>query len=117
MGKNAICHVEWASTDLERSKAFLWGLFGWEFQPFGEDYMVFSAPDGPGGGIWQVPEVRPGASPVVYVSVDSVDRYLEESAELGGGVVKGRTEIPELGWYAHITDPDGNLIGLFEPKG
>ncbi len=112
----SICHVEWACTDLERTKAFLWGLFGWEFQSFSQDYMLFATPSGPGGGIWQVPQVKVGTSPVVYVAVQSIGPCLEQAVELGGGVAMSRSEIPDVGWYAHITDPDGNVIGLFEAK-
>ncbi len=116
MNANSICHVEWSSTDLERTKAFLWGLFGWEFQTFTPDYMLFTTPSGPGGGISEVKEVRAGTSPVVYVAVEAIQPYLEEAVELGGGVAASRTEIPGMGWFAHIADPDGNIIGLFEPK-
>jgi len=116
MSANAICHVEWSCTDLERAKAFLWGLFGWEFQEFTEDYMVFSAPGGPGGGICKVADVKAGASPTVYVEVEAIEPMLEEAAELGGAVAAPKAEIPGVGWFAHITDPDGNIIGLFQTK-
>jgi predicted enzyme related to lactoylglutathione lyase len=116
MTKNAICHVEFASTDLERTKAFLWGLFGWEFQPFGANYLLFSKSGPVGGGIWRVPEVTPGNSPTVYVEVEAIEPCLEQAPELGGAVVAEKREIPDFGWYAHIADPDGNVIGLFVKK-
>jgi predicted enzyme related to lactoylglutathione lyase len=50
MAKHAICHVEWSSTDLERTRAFLAGLFDWEFQAWGEDYLVFTPPEGSAAG-------------------------------------------------------------------
>lgn len=50
MAKHAFCHIEWSSTDLERSKTFYGGLFAWKFEPWGEDYLTFTAPEGPGGG-------------------------------------------------------------------
>jgi len=37
-------------------------------------------------------------------------------AELGGGQVKAKTEIPEHGWYGHFTDPDVNTMDLFAGK-
>ncbi len=114
MAKHAICHIEWSSTDLERTKSFLSGLFGWKFQPFGEEYVLFSPPEGPGGGIAKVDEVKPGESPSVYVEVDEIEPYLERAKELGGGVRVRKTEIPNTGWWALITDPDGGPIGLFQ---
>lgn len=114
MAKHAICHIEWSSTDLERTKSFLSGLFGWKFDSFGEEYILFSAPEGPGGGIAKVDQVRPGESPLVYVEVDEIDSYLERAEELGGGVKVSKTEIPNTGWWAQLADPDGNAIGLFQ---
>jgi len=117
MAKHAICHVEWSSTDLERTRAFLSGLFGWEFQAWGEDYLVFTPPEGVEGGIMKVDEVHPGASPLVYIEVEEIEPYLERAKELGGGVAVPKTEIPTVGWFAHLTDPDGNVVGLFQSGG
>ena len=114
MAKHSFGHIEWSSTDLERTKSFLSGLFEWEFKQWGEDYLLFSPPEGPGGGIMKVDEVRPGGSPVVYVEVDEIEPYLEKVGELGGDVAVPKTEIPNQGWFAHIKDPDGNIFGLFQ---
>ncbi len=114
MAKHAICHIEWSSTDLERTKTFLSGLFGWKFQSFGEDYLSFDTPQGPGGGIMKADEVHPGESPYVYIEVDEIEPYLECAKELGGGVAVPKTEIPTIGWFAHLKDPDGSVVGLFQ---
>lgn len=47
MAKHTFCHFEWSSADLDRTKAFLNGLFDWIFEPFGDNDLVFS--------IWRVP--------------------------------------------------------------
>ncbi|HUT15621.1 MAG TPA: VOC family protein [Anaerolineae bacterium] len=117
MTKNAICYVEWSCTDLGRTRAFLAGLFDWQFEPSGEDYLIIKAPAGPGGGVQKVDDVQPGASPVVYVEVDEIEDYLRRTKELGGVVAIEKTEIPTLGWYALIKDPDGNTIGLYGEHG
>ncbi|MFQ6104290.1 MAG: VOC family protein [Candidatus Glassbacteria bacterium] len=114
MAKNEICHVEWSSTDLERTKDFLSGLFGWKFEPFGENYLLFSAPEGIGGGIMKVDEVKVGESPYIYTEVDEIEPYLEKAQKLGGKVAVTKTEIPNIGWFAHLNDPDGNVVGLFQ---
>jgi predicted enzyme related to lactoylglutathione lyase len=116
MAKHAICHVEWSSTDLERSKAFFSGLFGWEFKAWGEAYLVFNTPEGLGGGIMKVEEVKPGESPYIYIEVEEIEPYLEKSANLGGGMAVPKTEIPGVGWFAHLTDPDGSIVGLFQGR-
>ena len=116
MAKHAICHVEWAVTDLERTKTFLAGLFDWKFQPWGDAYLMFSPPEGMGGGLMKVDEVKPGESPTIYIQVEEIEPYLEKVTGLGGAVAAPKTEIPKLGWYAHITDPDGNIWGLYQAR-
>ena len=116
MLKHSICHFEWSSTDLERTKAFLNGLFGWEIKLWGDEYMVFDTPGEQSGGIMKVERVEPGKSPYIYIQVDDIDPYLAKAKELGGGVDVPRTEITQVGWYAHITDHDSNIYGLLEPK-
>jgi hypothetical protein len=116
MPANTICHIEWASTDLEKTKAFLAGLFGWEFTAWGDEYMMFKAHGGVGGGINKVDKVEPGNTPYVYVEVDSIEPYIAKAKELGGAVTVPKTEIPTIGYMAHLTDPDGGIVGLFEER-
>lgn len=112
--KHAICHIEWSSTDLEKTKTFLSELFQWDFEPWGEDYILFSPPEGPGGGISKVDTVHPGESPVIYIEVEEIQPYLEKAKTLGGAVKIPKTEIPTIGWFAYIVDPDNNIVGLFQ---
>jgi predicted enzyme related to lactoylglutathione lyase len=51
---------------------------------------------------------------VVYVGVDSIDAALKKVATSGGKVVTPRTPIPGMGAFARISDPEGNVVGLFE---
>lgn len=111
---HTICHIEWSSTDLEKTKTFLSGLFDWKFEAWGEEYLLFMPPDGVGGGIAKVDTVQPGESPAVYIEVDEIEPYLEKAKQLGGGIAVPKTEIPTMGWFAHITDPDKNIVGLFQ---
>jgi hypothetical protein len=59
-------------------------------------------------------EVKPGESPVVYIEVEEITPYLDKAKKLGGEVAVTKTEIPTLGWFAHLSDPDGNIVGLFQ---
>ncbi len=114
MAKHSICHVEWSSTDLQRTKGFFSGLFGWQFEDWGEKYTLFKPLEGIGGGVARVDKVVPAESPVVYVQVEEIEPYLGRSKGLGGEVAVPKTEIPTVGWFAHLTDPDGNVVGLFQ---
>jgi predicted enzyme related to lactoylglutathione lyase len=114
MAKNFLSHFEWSSTDLERTKTFLEGLFGWKIKSWSDNYMVIYPPEGPDGGIMKVDKVEPGKSPCIYIEVDDIEPYLEKAVELGGKIDVPKTEIPKVGWYAHILDFDGNTIGIMQ---
>jgi uncharacterized protein len=118
MEYNGICHVEWESTDLDRSRGFYGGLFGWTFETWGDatEYMLFSAPGGIGGGFMKKDAVSPSVTPTVYVLVESIEAYLPRAASLGGRTSVPKTEIPGMGWFALVNDPDGNTVGLFEAR-
>lgn len=114
MAKHVVCHIEWSSTDLERTRKFLAGLFDWEFENWGPEYTTFKPKEGPGGGLMKVDRAKPGSSPVVYIEVEEIEPLLNKAKELGGGVAVGKTEIPDMGWFAHLSDPDGNIVGLYQ---
>ncbi len=117
MVKNSICHIEWSSTNLARTRSFLSKLFGWTFKAWGKEYLMFNPPEGTGGGIMKVKRVKPGTSPVVYVLVEEIEPYLAKAKRVGGKVAVPKTEIPTMGWFAHLKDQDGNLYGLFQGGG
>ena len=114
MAKHGVCHIEWAVTDLKRAQGFYSGLFGWKFESWGEEYTVFKSPN-IDGGLMKVDKVSSGKSPVIYIEVPEIESYAKKAKELGGKVTVPKTQInPSVGWFAHLTDPDGNLVGLFQ---
>ena len=65
------------------------------------------------GGMYRRTAETPSA-PVITIDVDSVDDALKQIESAGGAVVRPRTEIPGLGAFAYFTDPEGNVVGLWE---
>ncbi len=109
-----IAHVEIPATDLEKESSFLQNIFGWEFKPFGNGYLLFNNHKGIMVGLRKVESVCKGDTTVFHVNVPDIDEVLKK-AEANGGIVKrGKTVIPAMGWYALITDPEGNTIGLYQ---
>ena len=118
------CWSEFAVKDLEKSKAFYSTVFGWEFKASentGNEmaYIEFSSCGGeqPDSALYQIdPNMFGGTPPpphiAQYVSVDSVDATLEKAKTLGGTVVFGPYDIPNVGRMAVITDPTGANISL-----
>jgi len=71
-------------------------------------------PGGINGGIMKRPD--PKAPPIInYVSVESLDGALERAAKLGAKVMKGKEVVPGRGWFAILSDPEGNPFALWQP--
>ena len=112
------CHVELNSTDLEATRQLASELFGWEFTELQPDYWLFSAGDGPGGGLSRVEEPVGKGDIRVYISVDSIDETLENAEALGGQTDTPKTEIGGgYGFWAGLRDPGGTVYGLWQPAG
>jgi hypothetical protein len=109
-----IAHVEIPSTDLNRSENFYKNVFGWEFKPFGNGYLLFNNHQGIMAGLRKVEKVLKGDCTVFHINVDNIDQALEKTKNSEGHLKTGKTTIPAMGWYAVIFDPDGNSIGLYQ---
>ena len=118
MSVNAITHVEWQSKDYKGLAKFITDLFGIKFDPFGEGYMFYTpgTTDGVSIGINQDTHgATAGGTPNVYLTVKSLDDTLAKAQKLGGTVAVPKTVIAgDMGAFAFVKAPDGNLIGLHE---
>src|SRR2546430_5983053 len=52
-----------------------------------------------------------------HFSVVNIDQSLAKATNLGAKVVKGKEEIPNIGWFAVLQDPDNNAFALFQASG
>jgi uncharacterized protein len=111
---NTVCHIEFDSTNLERSQRFFEGLFGWNFRVFSDEMVVFGTDEGHIGGLQKAGSVTPGDSPSVWFHVADVEEMLERATASGGRVLKGKSEVPNVGWSGQVADPDGNPVGLVQ---
>ena len=72
--------------------------------------------DGTGGALMQgptAPAVSSGGTLVYLDASPSLDAALARVAPAGGSVALPKQALPEgMGFFAHITDPDGNRVGL-----
>lgn len=115
MAHGQINHIEFPADDPERAMRFYEAVAGWQFSAMEgmPDYWVFRYADGFGGGLG-----RRGVTtgPIIrdYIEVDSIEDALAAAERTGGTVKERRTEIPGMGWYAVVDDPEGNEVGLFQ---
>ena len=108
---------ELMTTDPDAAKDFYGKLFKWELNdmPMGEmTYTVVKAGDEEVAGIMQIPPDTEGAPPnwSAYVTVDNVDQTVKQAEELGGRIAVPARDIPEVGRFAVIQDPQGAMISV-----
>jgi len=115
MARGEITHVEFPVTDVEAAKRFYGAVTGWEFSamPGFPDYWMFRTGEASGGAIG----IRERTAPHVvrvYVTVDRLEAALAAAEANGGSVCQPPAEVPGMGRYAAVHDPEGNEVGLWE---
>ena len=108
--------------DPKAAMAFYGETIGWKTQPFGDShYTMWTASQGPLGGVMELPAeaAKMGAPPhwIGNVCVANVDETVKKVKELGGKVHKEAEDIPTVGRFAVVSDPQGGSISLFQPQG
>lgn len=112
---NPFVHVELQTQDLARAKAFYQGLFQWKLEDVPQmDYTMINVGEGTGGGMWQNGDARPQW--LAYVLVDDIRVATDKARGLGATIAKDVTEIPGMGWFSVIIDPQGAALGLWQSK-
>ena len=103
--------------DPAASKKFYTSVAGWGTQPFDKQYEMWTASGQPIGGIAPInAEQRAAGIPphwLAYVNVDDVDASANKVRSLGGNVMHGPEDIPNVGRYAIIQDPQGAVLAIF----
>lgn len=108
------------TTELAAAIDFYTGLVGWRTQEWKDasmTYTMWANGETPLGGVVQLPPEASsnGATPhwLAYVAVADVDRTVARAKELGGDVVHAPTDIPTVGRFAVIRDPQGAMIAVY----
>ena len=114
---------ELMTTNTKSAADFFSQVAGWKPQPWGEDppYTVFMAGGKSMAGLMALPEAARamGAPPswLTYISTPDVDNGARQVVSLGGKVVKEAADIPTIGRFAVVQDPQGAVFALFKPLG
>jgi uncharacterized protein len=115
MAHGEINHIEFPADDPQRAMRFYEAVAGWTFSALDgvPDYYLFRTSEGYGGAVGKR-GISTGAALRDYIEVDSIDDAVAASDRTGGSTKEPKTEIPGMGWYAVLTDPEGTEIGLFQ---
>jgi uncharacterized protein len=122
-----IVHFELPADDVERAQKFYAKTFGWKMNSMPEmEYTLVSTgeddengmPKRPGrinGGLLK--RQTPVKAPVVTIMVDDMDAAAKALEKNGGKLLQKKTPIGDgsVGWAGYFRDPEGNVVGLFQP--
>lgn len=107
------------SNDPEQAKKFYADLFGWEtevWKPGEMDYPMIKAGGQIHGGFGKTQSEAP-AHWLGHVLVEDVDETAQRAEAAGATLVFGPDDIPDIGRFAIIADPQGAVISLYSPAG
>lgn len=119
---NTACWSELMTTDQEGALDFYAAALGMERGPVmgPMNYAMLRAGDTEVAGVMQItPEMtaQNGEFPPhwsVYFMVEDVDAKAAQAEELGGRVIVPPTDIPDIGRFATLLDPQGAAFSIFK---
>ncbi len=123
--KGLFVWYEHLTKDAPATIAFYSDVVGWKTQPWTQpsaesgDYVMWVGSQGPLGGVMNLPPeaARTGAPAhwMAHVQVEDVDATAALAKKLGGKIYKEPTDIPTVGRFAVIADPQGASLSIFRP--
>ena len=114
MSKRNIVHVEIPAANVESAAKFYQELFGWKMQHIPDfNYTMWEDGSGFGGGFNVASEENPVGKVLVYIDSDNIESDLKKAAQLGGKVLREKTEIPGSGWFGIFQDNDTTVPALY----
>ncbi len=111
---------ELMTTDPQAAGAFYSKVLPWKTQPSGmPEYTLWVSGKTQAGGLMAQPESarQAGVPPswLVYIGTPDVDGTAAAAERLGGKVLKAPADIPNVGRFAVLADPQGAAFAVFTP--
>lgn len=125
---HTIVHFEIPADQPERAAKFYRELFGWNIDrwenPGGVEYWTVKTvptddqgqPVRPGANGGLMPRTYAGQAPVNYVAVECVDQAVAKAQRLGAKVLMGKQAVPGMGWFAQLSDTEGNVFAVWQTE-
>jgi predicted enzyme related to lactoylglutathione lyase len=112
MKNGAFSWFELMTTDVNAAKGFYSKLLDWTTEEYPMEDMNYTVVkvDGEGvGGIMTMPPDSKDMPPVwgIYITVNDVDATAKLAKELGGKIIVEPRNIPDVGRFCVIQDPQG----------
>jgi uncharacterized protein len=110
-----IVHFEIGCRDSAKVGDFYAKLLGWTLSDFGPARLVNTGSTSGIMGHINVLGHEPHNYVTVYAQVDNLEAYLQKAQSLGAKTLVPPTEVPGMGHFAWISDPEGTIFGLWKP--
>jgi predicted enzyme related to lactoylglutathione lyase len=107
------------TNDTAAAQAFYTKVVGWTLSAYTSDmgeYMMWTTPNGPVGGSMMLPPgVHVPPHWLAYIGTPDVDATVQQAEALGAQVHLAPTDIPTIGRFAVLSDPQGAVFAAFTP--
>lgn len=123
MGNSRFVWFDLITPDADAAKRFYSDVIGWKVHkaPGADGYEMWVAgKDEIGGLMASSSETRgAGSTPswMGYISTDDIEGSTKKAQKLEGRIVTPPRDIPDVGKFAVLADPQGAIFALFQPKG
>ena len=112
MKHGAFSWFELMTTDLDSAKKFYTELFNWELKEMPMENMNYTVASVDGEDVAGLMPMPPGTQEMPpawsqYITVDDVDVTAAKAKEMGGKVMVEPQDIPNIGRFCVIQDPQG----------
>ena len=109
---------ELLTTDTAAAAAFYPKVVPWRTQPSNmPGYTIFMASGLQVAGLMALPADAGAAHWLMYVGTPDVDATVTQAQALGARVCKAASDIPSVGRFAVLADPQGATFAVFTPGG
>lgn len=121
---NTFVWYELMTSDLDAAEKFYGDVVGWSMKDAGMPgmrYTLAQVGESSVAGLMKIPQdasdagARPGW--IGYVGVDDVDAYAARVKAKGGQIHREPADIPGVGRFAIVADPQGVMFALFKGAG
>lgn len=116
---NTLSWNELMTNDTERAKDFYTKLFGWKSKTDGDKGMPYTEWINGEEHIGGMMQIQPDMGPMppnwgVYFAVDDCDAMVQKATSLGGRKYMPPTDIPNVGRFAVLADPQGAAFNIIK---
>ena len=102
------------TADMAGVEKFYAGVFGWQFEPVTDGYVLVRNGDHVIGGIAALSSATDGSQWLAQISVTDISQSTAALRNAGGKVLLGPFDLRGRGQVAVVSDPQGAIFGMIQ---